>query len=252
MSVRLVEQLRREVGRREIREPAAALAVLEELFRSSFLQGPRALDLSGAPPVVLVLGVNGAGKTTTIGKLASGLRGVGWRVVVGAADTYRAAAIEQLEIWAERAGAEVVRHQAGSDPAAVAFDAVQAAAARGAVALIDTAGRLHTRHNLMEELGKVVRVVGRAAEGAPQETLLVLDATLGQNSLQQARVFNQVAALSGVVMAKMDGTAKGGVVLSVESELRVPVKMIGLGEGVSDLASFEPGYFCQELFAGLR
>ncbi|MHB8572243.1 MAG: signal recognition particle-docking protein FtsY [Candidatus Dormibacteria bacterium] len=246
----LVDRLEDRAREARCADPLAALGLLQQVFLDSFLDASRLLDLSGRPPVILVVGVNGAGKTTTIGKLAAGLSGAGWRVVVGAADTYRAAAIDQLEVWAGRAGADLVRHAPGADPAAVAFDAVQAAAARGGVALIDTAGRLHTKQHLVEELAKIRRVIGRAHEGAPQETLLVLDASLGQNSMAQARAFHAACPLTGIVLTKLDGTARGGIVLAVETELKVPVKMVGLGETAQDLASFDAGWFCREIFSG--
>jgi fused signal recognition particle receptor len=200
------------------------------------------------PAVVLVYGVNGAGKTTTVGKLAHGMKAAGRRPLVVAADTFRAAGVEQVVAWAERAGVESFAGRPGGDPAAVVFDAIQAAQARGFdTVLADTAGRLQTQHNLVEELKKVARVAGRALEGAPHESLLVLDGSLGQNSLSQARVFSGVGA-TGLVLTKMDGTAKGGAVLAIEAELRIPTKLIGLGEGVGDLYAFEPAWFARALF----
>jgi len=205
---------------------------------------------SPQPWVTLVVGVNGSGKTTTIAKLAAGLKERGQRVLLGAADTFRAAAVEQLQSWGERIGVDVVAHQAGSDPGAVAFDALQAAKARGAdVVLIDTAGRLHTKSNLMEELKKVRRVVQRFDEGAPHEVLLILDATTGQNGLVQARHFTEAVQVTGVVLTKLDGTAKGGVVLAVVSQLGVPVAYLGTGEGMQDLVPFEPEAFVDALLS---
>jgi fused signal recognition particle receptor len=203
------------------------------------------------PHVVLAVGVNGAGKTTTVGKLAVRYRDQGKRVLLAACDTFRAAAIDQLQVWADRAGAEMVRHQPGADAASVAFDAVAAATARDVdVVLIDTAGRLHTKVNLMEELKKIRRVLGGCLDGAPHETLLVLDATTGQNALAQARQFEADLGLSGLVLAKLDGTAKGGVVVAVADELGVPVRLVGLGEGPDDLIDFDPEAYVSALLEG--
>lgn len=204
---------------------------------------------ASGPTVIVVVGVNGVGKTTTIGKLAQYYREQGLKVMLAAADTFRAAAIDQLEIWGQRAGAEVIKHSEGSDPAAVAFDAVQSAKSKKVdLLIIDTAGRLHTKSNLMEELKKIRRVISREIPSAPHETLLVLDATTGQNAVNQAKVFGAVAELSGIVLTKLDGTAKGGVVIAIKSELNLPVKWIGVGEGASDLRPFEPSDFVQALF----
>jgi fused signal recognition particle receptor len=213
--------------------------------------GPPSLALAGEPSVVLVVGVNGTGKTTTIGKLARKLRDHGRSVLVGAADTFRAAAEEQLEIWAQRAEADFVGSPRGADPAAVAFDAVEAARARGKdVAIVDTAGRLHTQSNLMEELAKVRRVIESRLEGAPHETLLVVDATTGQNGLQQARLFGETVGVTGVALTKLDGSAKGGIAVAIAYELGLPVKLIGVGEGLDDLRPFDPQDFARALVAG--
>jgi fused signal recognition particle receptor len=221
----------------------AIAAEVEALFG-----GPPTLALTGSPSVVLVVGVNGTGKTTTIGKLARKLREHGRSVLVGAADTFRAAAEEQLEIWAERAEADFVGSAQGADPAAVAFDAVEAARARGHdVAIIDTAGRLHTQANLMAELEKVRRVVGTRSEGAPHETLLVVDATTGQNGLQQARLFREAVDVSGVALTKLDGSARGGVAIAIAFELGLPVKLVGVGEGVDDLRPFDAHDYARAL-----
>ena len=202
---------------------------------------PGTLNLPGSPSVILVVGVNGTGKTTTIGKLAQKLREHDRTVLLGAADTWRAAAEEQLEIWADRAQADFVGAAQGADPAAVAYDAVEAARARGKdVAIVDTAGRLHTQSNLMEELAKVRRVIESRLEGAPHETLLVVDATTGQNGLQQARLFGETAGVTGVALTKLDGSAKGGVAVAIAYELGLPVKLIGVGEGLDDLRPFDP------------
>lgn len=204
---------------------------------------------TSGPTVIVVVGVNGVGKTTTIGKLAQYYREQGLKVMLAAADTFRAAASEQLEIWGERAGAEVIKHSEGSDPAAVAFDAVQSAKAKKVdLLIVDTAGRLHNKSNLMEELKKIRRVVSREIPDGPHETFLVLDATTGQNAVNQAKVFGEVAELTGIVLTKLDGTAKGGVVIAIKAELNLPVKWIGVGEGVSDLRPFAPQDFVQALF----
>jgi fused signal recognition particle receptor len=201
------------------------------------------------PFVVLTLGVNGVGKTTTIGKLASRLQSEGHTVIMAAADTFRAAAVEQLEIWAERADAQIVKHRSGSDPAAVAFDAVEAAKARDIDAVIvDTAGRLHTKTPLMEELKKVKRVIDKSMPGAPHETLLVVDATTGQNALRQAKMFHETIGVTGIALTKLDGTAKGGIVFAIKKELNIPVRLIGVGEAVDDLRDFIPEEFVRALF----
>ncbi len=209
------------------------------------------IDVTHRPSVLLVVGVNGTGKTTSIGKLAFRLHEAGASVVVGAADTFRAAAHEQLEVWAQRSDAQFVGSAHGGDPAAVAFDAVSAAEARGIdVALIDTAGRLHTQGHLMEELAKVVRVVANKLPGAPHETLLVIDATTGQNGLQQARLFSQSAKVTGIVLTKLDGTAKGGIAIAIAHELGLPIKLIGIGESLEDLRPFDAEDFARALFKG--
>jgi len=225
--------------------------VLGEEIRSRLKVGARSWDTpERGPLVIMVVGVNGVGKTTTIGKLAKQFVDQGKKVVLGAGDTFRAAAAEQLEIWGDRAGAEVIRQAEGSDPAAVAFDAAKAAVARKAdVLILDTAGRLHTKINLMEELKKVRRVVDREIPGAPHETLLVLDATTGQNALIQARLFQEAVAVSGIALTKLDGTAKGGIVVAISSQLDLPVRFIGVGEGVADLRPFDADEFVAALFA---
>lgn len=241
------ELVRRLEARVEIIDLGQALA--EEI--ALMMDKPGGFDLSAQPSVILVVGVNGTGKTTTIGKLARVLHQHGRSVLVAAADTYRAAAEEQLQIWAERASADFVGGEKGGDPAAVAFDAVEAAAARGRdVVIVDTAGRLHTQTNLMEELAKVRRVIAGKLEGAPQETLLVIDATTGQNGLQQARLFAEAVGVTGVALTKLDGSAKGGVAVAIAYELDLPVKLIGLGEQLDDLRPFDPGDFAQALVRG--
>jgi fused signal recognition particle receptor len=243
------------VRRLEEREPGSQDELVQgleevvgELVR---VEGQERLALDGPPAVVLVVGVNGTGKTTTIGKLAYRLQESGRSVVLAAADTFRAAAEEQLEIWAGRAGADFVGSQRGADPAAVAFDAISAAEARGRdVVVVDTAGRLHTQTNLMEELAKVRRVIAQRLDGAPHETLLVLDATTGQNGLRQAKLFDEAVGVTGVALTKLDGTAKGGVAVAVAHELGLPVKLVGVGETLDDLQPFDPQDFARALVHG--
>ncbi len=240
------------VQRLEAREPATQAEFvegLEEIVTDLVSPaGPVQLDVRAEPSVVLVVGVNGTGKTTTIGKLASRLNESGRTVIVAAADTFRAAAEEQLEIWAQRAEADFVGSTRGADPASVAFDAIEAAEARGRnVVIVDTAGRLHTQTNLMEELSKIRRVIESRLERAPNETLLVIDATTGQNGLQQARLFGEVVDVTGVALTKLDGSAKGGVALAISFELGLPVKLVGIGETLDDLQPFDPGDFARAL-----
>jgi fused signal recognition particle receptor len=238
------ELVRRLEARQELGELGEALA--EEA--SALLGEPGRLGLDGKPSVILVVGVNGTGKTTTIGKLASRLGEHSHAVILAAADTFRAAAEEQLEIWADRSGADFVGSARGGDPAAVAYDAIEAATARGRdVVIVDTAGRLHTQTNLMEELAKIRRVIERRLEGAPHETLLIVDATTGQNGLQQARLFSEAVDVSGVALTKLDGSAKGGVALAIAHELGLPVKLVGVGEGIEDLRPFDPDDFARAL-----
>ena len=221
----------------------------DEIFSILGSQSPVVDQAQAQPHVVLVVGVNGVGKTTTIGKIAASARDSGKKVLIGAADTFRAAAIEQLAIWAERADAEFVRHRSNADPAAVAFDAVAAAQARGCdIVLIDTAGRLHTKVNLMEELKKIKRTVAKQLDGAPHEILLVLDATTGQNALSQAKLFDEALGLTGLALTKLDGTAKGGIVISICSSLKVPLQYIGVGEQIEDLRPFDAEQFIDALF----
>ena len=241
---RILQQL---AQRRDATDPAGRVAVLREIM-VDLLGPPSPLRLDPPPAAVLVLGVNGVGKTTTIGKLAYRLRHEGRSVLLAAADTFRAAAIDQLTVWAQRVGCELVSHRPGADPAAVVFDAAAAVKARGiAVMIADTAGRLHTKAPLIDELKKIDRVLTRELPAAPIERLLVLDATLGQNGVAQAQVFTQAVDVTGVVLAKLDGSAKGGVVLAVASELHLPVKLVGIGEGVEDLQEFDPQQFVDAL-----
>ena len=247
---RILEGLRKQVARKEL----SNLDALLEALRGSLLtvlkpaQIPLTIDRQIAPFAILVVGVNGAGKTTTIGKLARRLKDSGLKVILAAGDTFRAAAVEQLQVWGERNGVPVIAQAAGTDPAAVAFDGIQAAKARGMdVLLADTAGRLHTQSNLMEELKKVKRVMGRVDATAPHEVLLVLDASQGQNALQQARLFNEALGVTGVVLTKLDGTAKGGIVLAIASELKIPIRFIGTGETAEDFDEFDAEAFVDAL-----
>jgi fused signal recognition particle receptor len=245
----LLERVRREGRGRDASAVREILrtAITEKLRRVEAGQG---LAVEAKPHVVLVLGVNGSGKTTTIGKLAARHAAAGRKVLLGAADTFRAAAIEQLQVWGERAGCEVIAGKQGGDPSAVAFDTVKAALARGAdVAIIDTAGRLQTKKPLMEELAKLARVIGRDVAGAPHETLLVLDANTGQNALSQAKLFTEVAPVTGLVLTKLDGTARGGVIVGLADEFGIPVRFVGVGEGVEDLRDFAADEFVDALFA---
>ncbi len=245
---RICEQLRATVKERGITDPMAIRDLLRETV-AQLLEGGQELTLGTKPSVILVIGVNGVGKTTTIGKMAARLKADGKKVILGAADTFRAAAIEQLEIWANRAGVDIVKHAQGADPAAVVFDTVSAAKARGAdVVICDTAGRLHNKKNLMDELAKIGRVIDRELPDADKEILLVVDATTGQNAVNQARQFKEAAGITGIVLTKLDGTARGGVVLAIREDLQVPVKFIGVGEGIDDLQPFDPTQFAQGLF----
>jgi fused signal recognition particle receptor len=239
---------------REREDELRASGSIKEALKAEMaelLGGSAPLVFFGDKPfVILAVGVNGTGKTTTIGKLASRFVSEGMSVILAASDTFRAAAIEQLDIWAERAGAQVIKHQSGSDPAAVAFDAVEAAKHRGTdVVIVDTAGRLHTKSPLMEELKKIRRVIGKSMPDAPQEVLLVVDATTGQNAIRQAQLFNEAVGVTGIALTKLDGTAKGGIVFAIRKELGIPVRLIGIGEGVDDLRDFDPAEFVEALFA---
>ena len=247
-ATRLCESLRERVKRERVTDPAQVREMLYEEV-AEMLQGGEELRLSTKPSVILVIGVNGAGKTTTIGKLALQLKNSGKKVILGAADTFRAAAIEQLGVWADRAGVEMIRQKEGSDPAAVVYDTISAAKARGSdVIICDTAGRLHNKKNLMDELAKIARIVSRELPDADCETLLVLDGTTGQNAVNQAREFKAAAGITGIVLTKLDGTARGGVVLAIHDELHIPVKLIGVGEGIDDLQPFVAQDFARALF----
>ncbi|MEG2000886.1 MAG: signal recognition particle-docking protein FtsY [Evtepia sp.] len=243
-----VQELRSRVKGKKLKDKEAVRDCLREIIAEFVSMEQADLDLSGKPAVVLVIGVNGVGKTTSIGKLGAKLKKEGKRVLFAAADTFRAAAAEQLTVWAERAGIEIIRHEEGSDPAAVVFDALNAARARNMdVVLVDTAGRLHNKQNLMHELNKISRVIDRESEGASKEVLLVLDATTGQNGLIQAKQFGEHAGITGIILTKLDGTAKGGIVVAIAKELAVPVKYVGLGESLEDLQKFDPKEFAHAL-----
>ena len=243
-----VEQLRTTIKKEHLQTEEEVKDALRRILVEMLQVGDTALDLSTKPSVVMMIGVNGVGKTTTIGKLGYRLRMEGKKVLFCASDTFRAAAADQLEIWSERAGVEIVRQNEGSDPGAVLFDAMQAAKARDTdVVLVDTAGRLHNKQNLMNELGKLRKIVDREAPNAAKETLLILDATTGQNGLIQAKQFKETAGLTGIVLTKLDGTAKGGIVVAIAKELQVPVKYIGVGEGMEDIKPFDAEEYVREL-----
>lgn len=241
-------ELRRRVKKEGVTDPERVREMLAEVI-AEMLRGGQELNLESKPAIIMVIGVNGAGKTTTIGKLAKRFEDEGKKVVVAAADTFRAAAIEQLEVWAKRSGAEIIKHSEGSDPAAVVFDAISAAKARGAdVVICDTAGRLHNKKNLMDELNKIFRVITREYEEAEVRTLLVIDATTGQNGLQQAKEFSEVTDVTGIVLTKLDGTAKGGIAMAIRSELGLPVRYIGVGEGLDDMQPFDAKEYIEAIF----
>ena len=241
-------ELRRRVKKEGVTDPERVREMLAEVI-AEMLRGGQELNLESKPAIIMVIGVNGAGKTTTIGKLAKRFEDEGKKVVVAAADTFRAAAIEQLEVWAKRSGAEIIKHSEGSDPAAVVFDAIAAGKARHAdIIICDTAGRLHNKKGLMDELAKIGRVIEREAADSSVETLLVLDATTGQNALNQAREFGAACGITGIVLTKLDGTARGGVVVGIRQELGIPIKFIGVGEQADDLQPFDPDAFAKALF----
>ena len=244
----IVEKLRERVKEKNIGTPARVKEQIKEIV-AEMLKGEEEMSLITMPSVILVIGVNGVGKTTTIGKMASMYKAQGKKVILGAADTFRAAAIEQLEVWADRAGVDIVKHKEGADPAAVVFDTIQAGISRNAdIIICDTAGRLHNKKNLMDELAKIYRVIDKELPYSDRESLLVLDATTGQNAVNQAREFKNVAEITGIVLTKLDGTARGGVVLAIKNDLRVPVKFVGVGEQIDDLQPFNPMAFAEGLF----
>ena len=247
-TLKAVEQLRNRTKAEKIKDVEGAKECMREILAEMMTVGDSGLDLSGKPAILLFIGVNGVGKTTTIGKIGAKLKDQGKKVLFSAADTFRAAAAEQLTIWADRAGAEIVRQNEGADPAAVVFDSLSAAKARGCDAvLVDTAGRLHNKANLMNELNKISRVIQRECPESSKETLLVLDATTGQNGLVQAKQFLETCGVTGIVLTKLDGTAKGGIAIAIAQELQVPVKYAGVGEGVEDLKPFDPKAFADAL-----
>ncbi|MBI3599634.1 MAG: signal recognition particle-docking protein FtsY [Nitrospinae bacterium] len=249
---RIISGLREDAKKNKLKESKDVeqclkeriLSILNSQFPISNFQFPK-----DSPFVIMIIGVNGSGKTTTIGKLASKYKKEGKKVLLAAGDTFRAAAIEQLEIWGERSGCPVIKHQSGADPSAVIYDAIQSVKARGYdIMIADTAGRLHTKVNLMEEMKKIKRIMGRELPGAPHEILMVLDATTGQNAISQAKLFNEAVGITGIALTKLDGTAKGGVVINIIDELKIPVKLIGVGESIEDLREFEPEPFVEALF----
>ena len=247
-SIEICDQLRKRVKERGITDPKQIMGLIQEII-GEMLGEDQSLNLHTKPSVIMVIGVNGAGKTTTIGKLCHQLKEDGKKVIVAAADTFRAAAIDQLQVWTDRAGVELVKHAEGSDPAAVVYDAIEAAKARDCDVLIcDTAGRLHNKKNLMQELAKINRIIENKAAGCDTEILLILDATTGQNAVNQARLFKEVADITGIVLTKLDGTAKGGIVVSIKNELQIPVKLIGVGEKIDDLQPFHAKDFVNALF----
>ncbi len=244
-SCEIIDRLRSAAKAKKIVESTELKAELKNILTEILTEGDsNQMELSGQPAVIMVIGVNGVGKTTSIGKLAHMYKKMGKQVVIAAADTFRAAAIEQLEVWTERAGAEIIKQQEGSDPAAVIFDAVSAAKKRGAdVLLCDTAGRLHNKKNLMEELKKIYRIIDKELPHSSKEVLLVLDATTGQNAVYQAQQFKEAADITGIILTKLDGTAKGGIVFAIKNDYDIPVKLIGLGEGIDDMGEFDPEAF---------
>ena len=244
----IVDRLRAKVAKENLRNGEQVRKAIKEIV-AELLDGGEQMEMITMPSIILVIGVNGVGKTTTIGKMAAMYKAQGKKVILGAADTFRAAAIDQLQIWADRAGVDIVKHKEGADPAAVVFDTINAGKARNAdINIIDTAGRLHNKKNLMDELAKIYRVIDRELPWSDRESLLVLDATTGQNAVNQAREFKNVAEITGIVLTKLDGTARGGVVLAIKHDLNVPVKFVGVGEQVDDLQPFSPAAFAEGLF----
>lgn len=249
-STYIVGRLREYVRENHIKEPSEVKAEIERIISDILSANDTAMRLDTTPSVIMVIGVNGVGKTTSIGKMAARYKAQGKKVILGAADTFRAAAIDQLQIWADRSGIDIVRHREGADPAAVVFDTITAAKARGAdIIILDTAGRLHNKKNLMDELNKIFRVMERELPGCSKETLLVLDATTGQNAVSQVKLFRESADISGIILTKLDGSARGGIVLAIAHEEGIPVKLIGVGEGIDDLQTFDSDDFAKALFA---
>ncbi len=244
----IIDRLRAKVAKENLRNGKQVRVAIKQIV-AELLDGGEQMEMITMPSIVLVIGVNGVGKTTTIGKMAAMYKAQGKKVILGAADTFRAAAIDQLQIWADRAGVDIVKHKEGADPAAVVFDTINAGKARNAdIIIIDTAGRLHNKKNLMDELAKIYRVIDRELPWSDRESLLVLDATTGQNAVNQAREFKNVAEITGIVLTKLDGTARGGVVLAIKHDLNVPVKFVGVGEQMDDLQPFNPAAFAEGLF----
>lgn len=249
----IIDDLKEQVKKSKIKEPEACRNLIINIIKEQMLVEDNAYEFEDKKTVVLIIGVNGVGKTTSIGKLAAGYKARGKKVMMAAADTFRAGAIDQLKTWANRAGVEIIAQQEGSDPSAVVYDAVQAAKSRNVdILLCDTAGRLHNKKNLMDELSKMHRIIQKEYPEAHQETLIVLDGTTGQNALEQARQFSQVAEIDGIILTKLDGTAKGGIAIAINSELNVPVKYIGIGEKIEDLQKFDAGEYVNALFAGFE
>ena len=244
----IIDRLRAKVAKENLRNGKQVRNAIKEIV-AELIDGGEQMEMITMPSIILVIGVNGVGKTTTIGKMAALYKAQGKKVILGAADTFRAAAIDQLQIWADRAGVDIVKHKVGADPAAVVFDTISAGKARNAdIIIIDTAGRLHNKKNLMDELAKIYRVIDRELPWSDRESLLVLDATTGQNAVNQAREFKNVAEITGIVLTKLDGTARGGVVLAIKHDLNVPVKFVGVGEQMDDLQPFDPRAFAEGLF----
>ncbi|PRR80277.1 Signal recognition particle receptor FtsY [Clostridium liquoris] len=248
-SLEIIEKLKEKIKEKKVKDAAQVKPCLKEVLIDMLGTEKGSIAPEKTPEIILVVGVNGVGKTTSIGKISAKLKKDGYKVLMAAADTFRAAAIDQLEVWSERANVDLIKHQEGSDPAAVVFDAIQAAKARGTDVLIcDTAGRLHNKKNLMDELGKINRIIEREYSEATKHTYLVLDATTGQNAVQQAKQFMEVCKVDGIILTKLDGTAKGGIVISIKHGLNIPVKLVGVGEGIDDLQEFDPEEFVEALF----
>ena len=248
-SLYIISELRKKVKENKITETDQVKGAIEEIIAKLLMENDNSLNMSTNPSVIMVIGVNGVGKTTSIGKMASRFKSEGKKVILGAADTFRAAAIDQLQIWADRSGVDIIKHQEGSDPASVVFDTIAAAKSRGSdVIILDTAGRLHNKKNLMDELAKISRIIERELPGSAVETLLVLDATTGQNAVNQAKLFAETSNITGLILTKLDGSAKGGIVLAIAHEQKVPVKLVGVGEGIDDLQDFSAEDFAKALF----
>lgn len=248
-SISIIDKLKEKVKENKIKDPNALKDYLKDVILEILGDEQGTVEPDNVPEVLLIVGVNGVGKTTSIGKIAAKLNDKKYKVLLAAADTFRAAAIDQLQVWSQRAGVDLVKHQEGSDPAAVVYDAIQAAKARNVDVLVcDTAGRLHNKKNLMDELSKINRIIQREYSEASKHTYLVLDATTGQNAVQQAKQFKEVCQIDGIILTKLDGTAKGGIIISIKNELDIPVKLIGVGEGIDDLQEFNPKEFVEALF----